>query len=128
MKDNKNRLFEMMCKVTGMSLNENEMFNDNINDDELDWKTSLLKDLNNNGIYPESYFGKIFSIKCKGDYDFEIEFYSDGIKIVEYDGVTKKSNENIFKEYEDVLSYILNKKDLFITNTNSTENANNNEY
>ena len=124
MKNNKNRLFEMMSKVAGMLLNENESFNDN----ELDWKSRLLKDLNNNGIYPETYFGKIYSIKCKGDYNFEIEFYSDGIKIVEYDGTTKKNNENIFKEYEDVLDYILSKKDLFISNNNSMENINNNEY
>ena len=124
MKNNKNRLFEMMSKVAGMLLNENESFNDN----ELDWKSRLLKDLNNNGIYPETYFGKIYSIKCKGDYNFEIEFYSDGIKIVEYDGITKKNNENIFKEYEDVLDYILSKKDLFISNNNSMENINNNEY
>lgn len=120
MNNNKNRLFEMMNRITGMPLNENEAFNDNsIDDTELDWKTRLLKDLSNNGIYPNTYIGKIYNIKCKGGNNFEIQFYNDGIKTVEFDDSTQESNENIFKEYDDALDYILSKQNLFKTNSNN---------
>lgn len=135
MKDSKNRLFEMMNKVSGMPLNENtfditnkqseESFNntDNINDDDLDWKNRLIKDLKNNGIKLESFFNYDYFIKCKNNSDFYVHFYRDGVKIEEYNGETKESKENVFKEYDDVLNYILSKKEQF-TNIESQEDDN----
>ena len=63
MKDSKNRLFEIMNKVTGMPLNEN--FDNNINDDELDWKSRLIKDLEKYNIHLDTNFGNEYFIKCK---------------------------------------------------------------
>lgn len=135
MKDSKNRLFEMMNKVSGMPLNENtlditnkqseESVNntDNINDEDLDWKNRLIKDLKNNGIKLESFFNYDYFIKSKNNSYFYVHFYRDGVKIEEYDGETKESKENVFKEYDDVLNYILSKKEQF-TNIESQEDDN----
>lgn len=117
MKDGKNRLFEIMNKVTGMPLNEN--FDNNINDDELDWKSRLIKDLEKYNIHLDTNFGNEYFIKCNTNYDFNINFYSDGVKISEFNGNTNETIENVFKEYDDLLEYILSKQYLFKTNSNN---------
>ena len=149
MKDSKQRLFEIMNKVAGMPLNENNAFNDageplmthqqynaynepseeEYNDnnkeyDDYDFKSLLKRDLKNNDILLESYDGKEYYIRTKSNYDFLIYFIGDDIKIMEYDGSNNEDKVNVFHDYDKALNYILNNKDRFLTYAESEKEIN----
>lgn len=149
MKDNKSRLFEMMYIVTGMPLNENNAFNDageplmthqqynaysepseeeyddNYKEyDEYDLKSLLEMDLKNNDILLESYDNNEYFIRCKSNYDFQIYFIGDDIKIMEYDASNNKNKVNEFNNYDEALKYILNNKNMFYTYAESEREIN----
>lgn len=149
MKDSKQRLFEIMNKVAGMPLNENNAFNDageplmthqqynaynepseeEYNDnnkeyDDYDFKSLLKRDLKNNDILLESYDGKEYFIRCKTNYDYNIYFIGDDIKIMEYDYSKNGDRSQTFNNYDEALKYILNDKDMFLTYAESEREIN----